>query len=138
MARKIRGSHPADMTRRQFGKVPAPAPARSPLGAPTFLFPRARRGGQKTLKIIQWSHFVPGYDKWFDGIFTKEWGAKNNTEVIVDHIAIGEINARAAAEVAAQEGARPVHVPLAAGGLREAGHRSRARSTRRSRRSTAR
>src|SRR5512138_1518569 len=59
---------------------------------------------QKTLKIVQWSHFVPGYDKWFDGVFTKEWGARNNTNVIVDHIAIGEINARAAAEVAAKKG----------------------------------
>src|SRR5581483_323617 len=36
--------------------------------------------------------------------FTKEWGAKNNTNVIVDHIAIGEINARAAAEVSAKAG----------------------------------
>ncbi|HEV3074460.1 MAG TPA: twin-arginine translocation signal domain-containing protein, partial [Thermoanaerobaculia bacterium] len=25
----------------------------------------------KTLKICQWSHFVPGYDKWFDGVFCK-------------------------------------------------------------------
>ncbi|HEY3171413.1 MAG TPA: extracellular solute-binding protein, partial [Thermoanaerobaculia bacterium] len=55
-------------------------------------------------KIIQWSHFVPGYDKWFDGVYTKEWGAKHDTEVVVDHIAIGEINARAAAEAAAKKG----------------------------------
>ena len=66
---------------------------------------RARAAAQqKTLKIIQWSHFVPGYDKWFDGVFTKEWGSKHDTEVIVDHIAIGEVNARAAAEVAAKKG----------------------------------
>jgi multiple sugar transport system substrate-binding protein len=65
-----------------------------------------RRAGaqQKTLKIVQWSHFVPGYDKWFDGVFCKQWGEKNGTQVIVDHIAIGEINARAAAEVSAQRG----------------------------------
>jgi multiple sugar transport system substrate-binding protein len=50
------------------------------------------------------SHFVPGYDKWFDGVFCKQWGEKNGTQVIVDHIAIGEINARAAAEVSAQRG----------------------------------
>src|SRR5262245_33801209 len=59
---------------------------------------------QKTLKILQWSHFVPGYDKWFDGVFCKEWGEKNNTHVTVDHISIPEVNARAAAEVAAQKG----------------------------------
>src|SRR5258708_18611426 len=58
----------------------------------------------KTLKILQWSHFVPGYDKWFDNTFTKEWGAKNGVNVVVDHIAIAEINARAAAEVSAKKG----------------------------------
>ncbi|GIV77677.1 MAG: ABC transporter substrate-binding protein [Litorilinea sp.] len=57
-----------------------------------------------TLKIIQWSHFVPAYDEWFDGEFTKQWGAENNTEVIVDHIAFSELLARASAEVAAQSG----------------------------------
>jgi multiple sugar transport system substrate-binding protein len=90
------------MTRRQFGKL-AGAGALV-VGGPAFLFPDRARAAGKTLKIIQWSHFVPGYDKWFDGTFTKEWGAKNDTEVIVDHIAIGEINARAAAEVAAKKG----------------------------------
>jgi len=62
------------------------------------------RAQQKTLKIVQWSHFIPAYDKWFDGVFCKRWGEKNGTQVIVDHIAIGEINARAAAEVSAQRG----------------------------------
>jgi len=28
----------------------------------------------KTLRILQWSHFVPGYDKWFNNTYTKEWG----------------------------------------------------------------
>ena len=69
-----------------------------------FLFPQRALAQQKTLKILQWSHFVPGYDKWFDNTFTKEWGAKHNTNVIVDHIAIAEINARAAAEVSAKKG----------------------------------
>ncbi len=65
--------------------------------------PRARAQG-KTLKIIQWSHFIPAYDKWFDGVFCKQWGEKHGTRVSVDHIAIGEINARAAAEVSAKRG----------------------------------
>jgi hypothetical protein len=47
----------------------------------------------------------PGHDRWFDGTFRKVWGEKNGTQVIVDHIAIGEINARAAAEVSA-----PLHL----------------------------
>jgi len=57
-----------------------------------------------TLRIIQWSHFVPAYDKWFDNIYTKRWGQANDTEVIVDHINVNDIPARAAAEVAAQSG----------------------------------
>ena len=58
----------------------------------------------KTLKILQWSHFVPGYDKWFNNTYTKEWGAKNDTEVVVDNINLGLIPSRAAAEVSAQKG----------------------------------
>jgi multiple sugar transport system substrate-binding protein len=67
-------------------------------------FPRRAGAQQKTLKIATWSHFVPEYDKWLDGEFTKAWGQKNNTEVIVDHISVNEIPARAAAEVAAKKG----------------------------------
>lgn len=90
------------ITRRDFVKVAGVAAA----GMGTSMsFPVLGRAQQpKTLKILQWSHFVPGYDKWFDGEFCKAWGEKNNTEVIVDHISLGEINARAAAEVAARKG----------------------------------
>jgi len=93
MARSSRG-----ISRREFVQ------AAGTVAASSLIFPVAGRAQQKTLKICQWSHFVPGYDKWFDGVFCKEWGAKHNTEVIVDHIAIGEINARAAAEAAAKKG----------------------------------
>ncbi len=72
--------------------------------AGSVLAPRRARAQQKTLKIIQWSHFVPAYDQWFDGVFCKQWGEKNNTKVTVDHITIGEIEARAAAEASAQRG----------------------------------
>lgn len=58
----------------------------------------------KTLRILQWSHFVPAYDKWFDSEYTKEWGEKNDTEVIVDNINLALIESRAAAEVSAQTG----------------------------------
>jgi multiple sugar transport system substrate-binding protein len=58
----------------------------------------------KTLKILQWSHFVPRYDEWFDKKFTREWGDKYNTQVTVDHISAAEIRTRAIAEVAAQKG----------------------------------
>src|SRR2546426_4923167 len=33
-----------------------------------------------TLRILQWSHFIPAYDAWFDNVFVKEWGEKNRSE----------------------------------------------------------
>ena len=59
---------------------------------------------KNTLKIIQWSHFVPAYDEWFDGVYTKKWGQKHDTEVLVDHINLALLPARAKAEVAARSG----------------------------------
>jgi len=97
MGRRRRG----EMTRREFIKVVGTgALAAGVAGA----IPSPARAQEKTLRIIQWSHFVPGYDKWFDGKFTREWGEKNGTKVTVDHISIGEINARAAAEASAGSG----------------------------------
>ena len=91
------------ISRRKFVKLTGGAAAAAGFTS-AFLFPQRALAQQRTLKILQWSHFVPGYDKWFDNTFTKQWGAKNNTNVIVDHIAIAEINARAAAEVSAKKG----------------------------------
>jgi multiple sugar transport system substrate-binding protein len=100
----MKRKQPRGITRRTFTKLAGGGALAAGVGGPAFLFSGRAEAQQKTLKIIQWSHFVPGYDKWFDGVFTKEWGAKNNTNVVVDHISIGEINARAAAEVAAKKG----------------------------------
>jgi multiple sugar transport system substrate-binding protein len=57
----------------------------------------------KTLTIVQWSHFVPAYDKWFDN-FAKDWGEKNQISVTVDHIPVADVAARAAAEASAGSG----------------------------------
>ena len=57
----------------------------------------------RTLKIIQWNHFVPAYDTWIDA-FARDWGQNNGVAVTVDHIPALELPARAAAEVAAQAG----------------------------------
>jgi len=56
------------------------------------------------LKILQWVHFVPDYDEWFDKTWCKQWGEKNDVNVSVDHIANTQLDARAASEVAAQSG----------------------------------
>ena len=74
------------------------------LGASTLLLPKKSRAAAKTLRIIQWNHFVPGYDKWFNGQYIKEWGEKNDTDVVVDNVGIPAINTTAAAEVSAKKG----------------------------------
>src|ERR671923_1967998 len=71
--------------------------------ASPFIHARPARAA-KTLRILQWSHFVPGYDRWFNNVYTKEWGKANDTEVIVDNINLALIESRAAAEVSAQKG----------------------------------
>jgi multiple sugar transport system substrate-binding protein len=70
----------------------------------SIIVPGRARAQQKTLKILQWNHFVPGYDKWFNNEYVKEWGEKNNTNVVVDNIGLAGLNSRAAAEVSAQKG----------------------------------
>jgi multiple sugar transport system substrate-binding protein len=56
------------------------------------------------LSIIQWVHFVPAYDDWFDNTWVKQWGEKNDVQVTVEHINNTLLDTRAAAEVAAQQG----------------------------------
>ncbi len=94
---------PQAISRRKFIKLTG-AGALAAGAGPYFLFPERAQAQQKTLKIAQWSHFVPEYDKWFDGTFTKQWGEKHNTNVVVDHINLNELPARAAAEVSAKKG----------------------------------
>ena len=56
-----------------------------------------------SLRILQWSHFVPAYDTWFDK-FVEEWGNKNGVKVRVDRIPHLELPSRLAAEFAAGRG----------------------------------
>jgi multiple sugar transport system substrate-binding protein len=95
--------HRASLSRRELLKTVGVG-SLALAGFAPLIHPSRARAQPKTLKILQWSHFVPRYDEWFDKKFTKEWGEKHNTQVVVDHISAGEIRARAAAEVAAQKG----------------------------------
>lgn len=56
-----------------------------------------------TLKILQWQHFVPSYDVWFQE-FVQEWGEANGVEVTLDQVNTADIPAALAAEVAAGSG----------------------------------
>jgi ABC-type glycerol-3-phosphate transport system substrate-binding protein len=69
--------------------------------ATTLREPGTQLGGE--LRILQWSHFVPRYDKWFDP-FAQEWGRGVGVRVSVDHINQAELPARTGAEIAAGQG----------------------------------
>lgn len=93
------------LSRREFlktaGGLAAAAAFHPVLTAPIDMKASQKLSGE--LKILQWSHFVPDHDKWFDP-FVKEWGDKNGVKVTVDHINNADIPARAAAEITAGEG----------------------------------
>jgi multiple sugar transport system substrate-binding protein len=75
------------------------------IGALAIMSPFRVSGQPPTLKIIQWQHFVPAHDKWFDA-FAKEWGQNRNppVNVEVEHISFADIVPRAKAIVAAKSG----------------------------------
>src|SRR5438270_13672302 len=91
------------ISRRDFGKVTGATAVAAGVG-PFVLFPERALAQQKTLRILQWSHFVPAWDTWFNNTYTKEWGQKNNTNVIVDNINLTELKTRAASEISSQKG----------------------------------
>jgi multiple sugar transport system substrate-binding protein len=64
---------------------------------------KRRMQASSELKILQWSHFVPRHDEWFD-VFAAEWGEANGVQVTVDHVNLGEIPAATVAEINAGEG----------------------------------
>jgi len=91
------------LSRRDFVKLTTAGTVAAGLG-PWFLFPERSQAQQKTLKILQWSHFVPAWDTWFNGAYTKQWGQKNNVNVVVDNINLVDLQARAASEASAKKG----------------------------------
>src|SRR3546814_8998566 len=81
---KGRSTRPASrgITRRRVIETAAAAGVAATVGP--FVLTRPARAAT-TLKILQWNHFVPAYDKWFNETYVKEWGAANDTEVVVDN-----------------------------------------------------
>src|SRR3970040_150631 len=91
------------VSRRDFIKAAGAGALAAGLGA-NIIIPGRSDAQKKTLKILNWVHFVPAYDEWVNKKYAGEWGQKNNTEVIVDNIGLAGINARGAAEGSAQKG----------------------------------
>jgi multiple sugar transport system substrate-binding protein len=96
--------HNRFVTRRSFLKTSSAVGGAAGL-APVLSAPFVSRAlaQNKSLTIVQWSHFVPAYDTWFDK-FAKDWGDKNKIAVTVDHVPVQDVPARAAAEASAQSG----------------------------------
>jgi multiple sugar transport system substrate-binding protein len=104
MSSRSRNSSNRGTSRRDFLKTIGVAAGAAGL-APAVSAPLVSTASAetKTLKILQWSHFIPEYDRWIDG-FARDWGKKNGITVTVDHIPHLELPARAAAEVSAGSG----------------------------------
>src|SRR2546423_15181201 len=86
------------MDRRDFVTTAGAAAAAVALG-PTILI----KPPQKTLKIIQWSHFLPAYEPWFDKD-AKSWGTLKGVVATVDHIAPADLTTLAKPVVPALQG----------------------------------
>ena len=72
--------------------------------APSVFIPGRAKAQQKTLRILQFKHFVPSYDEWFSGTYVKEWGEQNDTKVIVDYVGLADLSSQAKAEIEARRG----------------------------------
>jgi multiple sugar transport system substrate-binding protein len=84
--------------RRDFLKLSLTA-AGVGLAAPMMFVRKASaQGGARVLKVVQWKHFVPDYDKYFD-VFAKEFGDKHNAKVEVDYVATADLPTAIAADI---------------------------------------
>ncbi len=65
---------------------------------PTILLRKASAQQEKTLRIVQWKHFVPDYDRWFTQ-FAQQFGEKNKCTVQVDYVATPDLPTAIAADI---------------------------------------
>jgi multiple sugar transport system substrate-binding protein len=70
------------------------------MAAPMIFVRRATaQGGERVLKVVQWKHFVPDYDKYFNDVFAKEFGEKHKCKVEVDYVATADLPTAIAADI---------------------------------------
>jgi len=65
---------------------------------PSILMRKASAQQEKTLRIVQWKHFVPDYDRWFTQ-FAQQFGEKNKCTVQVDYVATPDLPTAIAADI---------------------------------------
>lgn len=71
--------------------------------APNVVFEEPTTKLSGDLRVLQWSHFVPAYDKWFDP-YVQQWGQHVGVNASVEHINYADIVPRTAAEISANSG----------------------------------
>jgi multiple sugar transport system substrate-binding protein len=84
------------LTRRSLLKAGLTASAA--LATPTILVRKASAQTETTLKVVQWKHFVPDYDRYFN-VFAKEFGDKHKCKVEVDYVATPDLPTAIAADI---------------------------------------
>ena len=62
------------------------------------------------ISLLQWKHFVPSYDEWFDQ-YVVEWGEANKVAVTVDRVNFAELPTALAAEIDAGQGHSIIELP---------------------------
>lgn len=80
--KRSKGKKVGNFSRRDFIKAAGAGLAAVGLGG-SIMIPGRARAGKRQLKIVQWVHPGSNFDDWFENTYAKEWGEKNNTEVIV-------------------------------------------------------
>lgn len=92
------------LSRREMLKTTAALGVAGAAGIGANIVIPGRAKAAKKLTILQWNHFVPAYDEWFNKKWIKEWGEKNDTTVMVDNINNVQLPDRMAAEASAKKG----------------------------------
>src|SRR3954466_2422045 len=84
------------LTRRSLLKAGVTAGAA--LATPTIFSRKASAQTETTLKVVQWKHFVPDYDRYF-GQFVQKFGDTHKCKVEVDYVATADLPTAIAADI---------------------------------------
>jgi multiple sugar transport system substrate-binding protein len=102
-------SRPTTITRSQLLRGAAGAAIAGAVGgaSPKYAFAGPLRYAGRwlagDLSVVQWSHFVPAYNGWFQA-WARAWGERNDVDVTVDLEPYTDLPALAASEVKRQRG----------------------------------
>ena len=87
---------PRNLTRRTL--IKAGLTAGAALATPTIFSRKASAQTENTLKVVQWKHFVPDYDRYFNE-FVKKFGEQHKCKVEVDYVATADLPTAIAADI---------------------------------------